>query len=102
MPNQNLSWPHSAHSRSRDIPRNIRGRPEKIDWLEPHCGGKETDSWGHRKIVFLLPNLSTLYLYTILYLSMYICNFCILFFIVDFLIIVFYFLFFIFLHIIFK
>ena len=39
MPNQNLSWPHSAHSRSRDIPRNIRGRPEKIDWLEPHCGG---------------------------------------------------------------
>lgn len=88
MPNQNLSWPHSAHSRSRDVPRNIGGRPEKIDWLEPHCGGKETDSWGHRKIVFLLPLFISLCIYVI---------FFILFFIVDFLIIVFYFLLFIFL-----
>ena len=25
---QSLSWPHSAHSRSRDFPRNIGGFPE--------------------------------------------------------------------------
>ena len=39
--NKNLSWPHSAHSRSRDVPRNIGGHPEKVDWLELIVGTRK-------------------------------------------------------------
>ena len=38
---QSLSWPHSAHSRSRDVPRNIGGHPEKVDWLELIVGTRK-------------------------------------------------------------
>ena len=47
-PGQSLSLPYSAH---RELPRGTGGPPGDTG---VHCGGKDTETWGHRKILSLL------------------------------------------------
>lgn len=55
-PGESLSCPHSAHGRSRDLPRGTGGPPGEVG---VDCGllsvvGKDTDSEGLRKILLLV------------------------------------------------
>lgn len=41
-PGHSLSWPHSAHGRSRNLPSDIEKPPQEAGAVA-HCGSKDTD-----------------------------------------------------------
>ena len=67
---RSLSWPHSDHSRSRDLPRNIGRLPKYADWLEL------TMWWGHWQLRPQGNILLTTTLYIFLSFSFFILFYC--------------------------
>ena len=70
---QSLSWPHSDHSRSRDLPRNIGWLPQYADWLEL------TMWWGHWQLRpqenILLTTTLYIFLSFFFFILFYCCSF---------------------------
>ena len=56
-----MNWPHSAHSRYKDLPRGIVGPLGRWRMAVAHCGSKDTDIGGPRKTFLLLLFLCCLF-----------------------------------------